>query len=129
MTPSEEYTERYKKIERRSDIFGRVIGVGRLRESQKLRIVGMTSDLEGSEKLKGPDGVEFEVYHRTKPMLAAMVREIDGHPYPFPRNRAELDALIDKLDEPGFTAIVDAISVLNGSIPASSNEDVDVESI
>ena len=128
MTPSQEYLDRYKKIERKADSFGRIIGVGRLRESQKLRIVGMTGDLDGSEKLKGPDGVEFEVSHRTKPMLAAMVREIDGQHYPVQRNRAELDALIDKLDEPGFTAIVDAISVLNGTLPASQNEDVDVES-
>jgi hypothetical protein len=45
--------------------------------------------------------------------LAAMVREVNGNKYPFPRNRAELDAMMGFLDDEGFTAILEANSRLN----------------
>jgi hypothetical protein len=112
-TPSEDFTERYKQIERVADARGRLIGIGRLRVSQKLRITGMTTDLEGSYEVKAPDGTLVEIPRRAQPMLAAMVREIDGVHYPFPKSRAELDGLMDHLDDDGFAALLEANSKLN----------------
>jgi hypothetical protein len=113
MLSPEEYTDRYKRTERAADARGRLITIGRLRVSQKLRISGMTTDLEGAYEVKAPDGTIVEIPRRAQPMLAAMVREIDGVHYPFPRNRAELDSTMDILDDEGFAAILEANSKLN----------------
>ena len=45
-------------------------------------------------------------------MMAASVCEVDGNPWPFPRNRAELDAAYDQLDAEGIEAIVAAATRL-----------------
>lgn len=113
MNTADDFTERYKQTERVADARGRLITVGRLKVSQKLRITGMTTDLDGSYEVKTPDGTVVEIPRRAQPMLAAMVREIDGSHYPFPKSRAELDLLMDHLDDEGFAAILQANSKLN----------------
>jgi hypothetical protein len=120
-TATSEYVDRYKQVERVADARGRLITVGRLRLSQKLKISGMTQDLEGSYEVKGPDGSTFDLDRRFQPMLAAMVREIDGLRCAFPRNRGELDAILDTLDEEGLAAVIGATAKLNGVI--AKNED------
>jgi hypothetical protein len=110
---SEDVKERYRETAKAADAQGRIITVGRLKVSQKLRISGMTQDLEGSYEVKAPNGTMVEIPRRAQPMLAAMVRQIDDFVCTFPRNRAELDAMMDVLDDEGFTAIMEANSRLN----------------
>ena len=114
MTPSQEYTERYKEIVREADTLGRLIGVGRLRVSQQLKVAEMTPNLDGDTQVQGPEGATISMSRRALPLLAAAVREIDGNPIGFPRSRGELDSIIDRLDEPGFSAIIKAMIKLNG---------------
>ena len=119
MTPSEEKIARYTKIERASDEFGRVIGVHHLRLSQILKVEEMTPALDGASASTDEDGEKIEIPKRTIPFLAAMVCEIDGTPIPFPRNRGELDAILDRLDNEGVRAANAALQKLN---PPSEKE-------
>jgi hypothetical protein len=121
VTATNEFVDRFKQVERVADVRGRIITVGRLRVSQKLKIAGMTQDLEGSYEVKAPDGSIVDVPRRYQPMLAAMVRNIDGRPYMFPTNRDQLDAILDTLDDDGLTAVLEASAKLNGAI--AKNED------
>lgn len=111
MISSQEAIDRYKKIERRSDALGRVIGVKRLKLSQQLRI----------EEFAPTDGKTY------LPMLAAAVVEIDDQKIPFPKNRAELDAIMDRLDSEGITAAAEAWRALMGFDDATSEEEVEAE--
>lgn len=105
MKPTEEFSKRYAKVERETDAFGRVIGVRRLRPSEQLKVQGLTSDLEGDAVLVG---VDQSVPRRMPAIIAASVCEIDGAPITFPKNRGELDAIIDALDAEGMQAAVNA---------------------
>jgi hypothetical protein len=124
MLTSDDFKERYKETAKAADSRGRIITVGRLKVSQKLRISGMTQDLEGSYEVKAPDGSMIEVPRRAQPMLAAMVRQIDDFVCTFPRNRAELDTFMDILDDEGFTAIMEANSRLNTQSPAVDGDEL-----
>jgi hypothetical protein len=121
ITSEAEAKERYKAIEREADSLGRIIGVRRLRPSEQAKIAGYTPDLSGSEKQKvvNDDGttIEFDFPHRGPFQIAASVCEIrvDGElaRIPFPRNRAELDSIYDRLDIQGLQAAVTAMTRLN----------------
>jgi hypothetical protein len=113
MTPTEEYTERYKQIERHSDTIGRVIGVHRLRMSQQMKISEMTPGLEGTTEVTTLEGEVITISRRSLPLIAAAVCEIDGIPIPFPKSRGELDSIMDRLDEPGILAAIEASNKLN----------------
>ena len=126
MTPTEEYVSRYKKIERCADKLGRSIVVGRLRISQQIRISEMTPGLDGDTEITSSEGNTVFIPRRALPLLAASVRDIDGSPIPFPRTRAELDAIMDRLEEPGFAAILQATTSLNAV--EDENKDPDQES-
>lgn len=99
-TASEEIKARYSKIERESDALGRIIGVKKLRPAQQLRIAEMiaVSD-EGC---------------RATFMIAASVCELDNLPLLFPRNRGELDSVLDILDREGMDAASKATAKLHG---------------
>lgn len=113
MNASEEIIARYNKIEREIDDFGRSIGVKRLRPAQSLKVVGMTPDLEGiTMSIDAGDGKTAEVPYRAQALFAASVVEIEGVPIPFPRNRAELDAIMDRLDSEGMNAAAKALTKL-----------------
>jgi len=121
MTPSQEYLAKYKHIEREADSLGRIIGVGRLRPSQQIKISEMTPGLEGDTEMSGPNGEPIRMSRRGIPLLAASVREIDNNPIMFPRNRAELDSIMDQLDEPGMTAALQAMLKLNPPKPETDD--------
>ena len=85
----EDIKARYQTVEREADRAGRVIGTRRLKLAERLKISEMTSQ-QNSDAL----GIMI---------VAASVCEIDGRPIPFPRNRSELDSVIDALDEEGIS--------------------------
>lgn len=120
MTPSEEFTERYKTIKTRPDELGRVIGVRRLKPSQQVKISEMTPQLEGETEMAGAEGRTIKIPRRSLPMVAAAVCQIDGAMIPFPRTRAELDAIMDRLDEEGLLAAVQAYGEL---VPSAKSDD------
>jgi hypothetical protein len=123
MTPTQEYLDRYKEIVKEADTLGRVIGVGRLRLSQQIKIQEMTPGLDGEIESTGPDGNPITISRRVVPIFVASVREIDGHPVMFPRNRAELDSIMDRLDEPGLIAVIKATERLSFSQRVSMPEE------
>ena len=117
-TASEEILQRYRHIEREADSLGRIIGIRRLRPSEQAKIVGMTSDLGGYDlvpNLEDETQKPSRFSQRMPLMMAASVVEIDGNPYGFPRNRAELDDMLDRLDAEGMLAIVVAATRLGES--------------
>ena len=126
MTPTEEFVNRYKETAKEADSLGRLITVGRLRPSQKLRIAEMTPGLDGEIEMKTDDGNTITIARRAQPIIAAHVRSIGENPWAFPRNRGELDTLMDVLDEPGLQAAIRAIAKLSPIVTVA--EDVDEHS-
>jgi hypothetical protein len=113
VTPSEERIQRYSQIEREADGLGRLIGVRRLKISQQIKVEEMTPALDGTTTLTDKDGIERKIPRRSLPMIAAAVCEVDNNPIPFPRNRGELDSVMDMLDGEGFAAASIAFGRLN----------------
>jgi len=120
-TESEIKLARYNKVEREADKFGRLIGVRRLRPSEQTKAAGYTSDLSGSDEVIDNDGNKILVPHRLPLMIAATVCEIDGDPIPFAKNRAELDAIYDRLDVEGIEAAGRAATRLQKGDDAPDN--------
>jgi hypothetical protein len=112
MKPSEEFEARYIKIERVTDDLGRSIGVKRLKRSEKRKILEMATS----------DNVNV-IADMT---IAAAVREIDGSPIPFPKTRAELDAITDRLDDEGVLAASMAFSKILGLDEESKSDAVEL---
>lgn len=107
--------EKYGKIERVVDAFGRVIGVGHLKPSQGPHIEAMSEGLDGTATVMDPaTGKTMEIPKRMPLVIAASVREIDGQIIPFPKTRAELDYMIDVLEAEGMAAAIEAYVKLNG---------------
>jgi hypothetical protein len=115
-------TQRYREIEREADVFGRIIGVRRLKLSEQTRITGLCPELSGHDILDVPiydaNGEDTGntrrsyVSHRGPLMLAASVCELNRHPLPFPRTRVELDTTYDLLDGEGLEAAGNALKRL-----------------
>jgi hypothetical protein len=85
MTPSEEFTARYSKVEREADAFGRLIGVRRLRPSQQTKVNEMTPGLTGDDEtivLDEKTGAEMvmKIPRRMQMNVAAAVCEIEAFP-------------------------------------------------
>lgn len=109
LTPSEEFIQRYSRVEREPDALGRLIGVRRLKPSQQTKVTEMTPGLDGEVDMRVLDektGEEktIKVSRRFNMVMAASVCEIDGIPYPFAKTRGELDAIYDRLDNEGIEA-------------------------
>lgn len=100
MTPSEEIINRYKPSDAEADAFGRLIRVRRLRMSEHVKLDEMGEGLAS----RGPA------------VLAAMVCEIDGTHITFPKNRGELNAILDSLDIEGIEAANKALRKLTGIV-------------
>jgi hypothetical protein len=115
MTPTQEYLNRYKETAKEADSHGRIITVGRLRVSQQIKISEMTPGLDGNTEMTGPNGEQYSIPRRGIPLLAASVRQVDDFMVSFPRNRAELDNIMDMLDEHGISATLIATTKLNPS--------------
>lgn len=116
MTKTEELLarkERFNRVERTTDAYGRVIGVRLLKISQRIRIEEMAPGLSGNDEVVDSEGKSFFVPKLARLIFAASVSEIDQLPYPFPKNRAELDALIDALDEAGIAAAAEGFAKLS----------------
>jgi hypothetical protein len=120
-TESEVKLARYRAIEKEPDDFGRVIGVRRLKPSEQARLSGMTADVTGSEKVQAADGIEVEVSHRFPFLVAASVSLIDEVHIPFPKNRGELDAMLDRLDTEGIEAAGKAMVRLTSKADTPEN--------
>ena len=131
MSKSEEIAARaakYNRIERVSDSLGRVIGVRRLKPSQQLKVEEYSSDLTGVQTFTDDEtGKQIEVPRRTILFYAAAVCEIDDTPLPFPRNRGELDAVLDRLDDEGLTAVSSALVKLAASLKIEGREGDETE--
>lgn len=112
-TESEAKLARYSETVKEADAFGRVIGVRRLKPSEQTKIAGMTSELAGSDEMQNEKGIKIQVPHRMPLILASAVCSIDDSHIPFPRNRAELDAIYDRLDVEGLEAAGKAWLKLN----------------
>ena len=113
---------RYQQKEKVADKWGRIISIQRLKQSQMEKIQGFTSDLQGVTKITNPDtGEESSIPRNWRLILAAHVREIDENPLPFPRNREELDAILDRLDEEGMEAAATAFSKLMTNVEPSED--------
>lgn len=108
----DEIKARYSTIEREADAFGRIIGVRRLRPSEVGAVTALTSGMDGFLIVTGDDGAESKVPERSRYLLSAAVREVNGVAQPFPKTRQQLDGLVDMLDEEGFAAAVVAYSRL-----------------
>ena len=131
MSKSEEIAARaakYNRVERVSDSLGRVIGVRRLKPSQQLKVEEYSSDLTGVQTFTDDEtGKQIEVPRRTILFYAAAVCEIDDTPLPFPRNRGELDAVLDRLDDEGLTAVSSALVKLAASLKIEGREGDEAE--
>lgn len=105
---------RRSKLERKTDALGRVIGVRPLRPSQETRVLAMTADLDGDISVPDPSvpGGKVKIPIRAGYMIAAQVCEIDSVPVPFARDRSELDAVFDRLDQEGLQAAAEAMVVI-----------------
>ena len=124
LTESEAKIARYNKIEREADDWGRVIGVRRLKPSEQSKISGMTADLVGFEEVRNETtGENLRLPHSMRHFLAAAVCELDQAPIPFSRNRAELDAILDRLDNEGLAAATKALVRLSDVQPVTSPKD------
>jgi hypothetical protein len=110
---------RYGTTESELDVFGRLIGVRRMKPSEVAHFNSMTQDLSGYDEVEDEEGKPVKILHRMPLFLAASVREITDHEgnkvqVPFPRNRAELDAIFDRLDQEGISAATAAFGRLPG---------------
>lgn len=118
-TESEVILARYKTVEKEADTFGRIIGVRRLKPSEQTKVAGMCSDLVGNDEIVGPEGDKIQIPHRMPLLIAATVCMIGEAHIPFPRDRRELDAIYDRLDQEGITAAGTALARLSQNEPES----------
>ena len=116
--------ERYNRVEKAADTMGRLIGVRRLKPSEEMRLTGITSDLDGFETSVDSKGEPMRIAKRAPFAVAAMVCEIDGIPFTFPKTRGELDAVYDRLDREGIEAAMSAYIKMEGQ---DKPDDVEAE--
>ena len=120
LTESEIILARYRQVEKEADVLGRVIGVRRLKPSETTKVASMTADVTGSDDVIGENGEKTAVQHRLPLMIAAAVCMIGETHIPFARNRAELDAIYDRLDSEGLSAAARALARLQAQVVIAS---------
>jgi|SRR6185312_504497 len=98
MTPSEEFQARFRVIERKTDEEGRLLGFRRLRLMERVKLDEWFPDL----RERGPV------------FICASLCEIDSAPVPFARNRAELESVVNRLEEHGVAAGSKAVAKIYG---------------
>ena len=101
--------DRYNKVEKTADKVGRIIVCGRLRPSQELAVIRMADSQDS--------------YVQLVSRVAASVRKIDDSVFTFPRNRGELDAVIDGLDAEGIEAAMTAFVKLHAVAEEAKEDD------
>lgn len=97
-TPSQAIVEDANRTYTVTDATGRVIEFKRLGMSGHRRLLKAISN-DSANKLQ-----LFAMY-----VTAAAVVSINGDPVSFPTNELQLDALIDRLGDDGYTALVKAV--------------------
>jgi hypothetical protein len=122
-TATEARIERYKKVEREADAWGRVITVRRLKPSEMGKLTAYIADITGFDEHTREDGTVVKVDRRTPYIVIGMVCEIDGVHIPFPRNRGELDAMYDTLDQEGLVAASKAVGRLSIDVVENPREE------
>ena len=105
MLASEEILARYKKTVSKIDSLDRTITVGKLKPSQQVQVMTLADT-----DLRAPLNIM---------QIAAAVRKIDDVPYPFPKSKAELMAVVDVLDDEGLAAALEATIEINGGTVAA----------
>jgi hypothetical protein len=88
----------------------------------------MTYDLPGFDVTDIVDDEgnirKVEVPHRGPLIIAAAVCEIDDAKIQFPKTRASLDSIYDRLDAEGLAAAVKAMTRLNADSPAVDQKEL-----
>ena len=112
LTESEIKLARYKETAKEADEFGRVIAVRRLRPSEQIKVTEMTQNLDGVTENTTESGTVVQIPNRAPFLIVAAVCQIDDTYIPFPRNRGELDAILDRLDNEGLKAAITAFGKL-----------------
>lgn len=107
----EKIKARYAAIEREADGFGRLIGVRRLRPSEQVKIMEMTVN-------RDPETIGYL-------NICASVCEVDGLPIIFPKNRDELDATVNMLDQEGVSAASTAMVRLRSDLQPNSADTIE----
>jgi hypothetical protein len=102
----QEIRDRYKATITKVDKFGRAIKVGRLTMSQETRAAELAESFASIEMMR----------------TICSLRQIDDDMIPFPRDRAQLDAIMDRLDREGVTAIREAMAEMVGPAVAPAEK-------
>ncbi len=110
-TPSEQVVRAASAQEKAVDSDGRVIMVRKLSPLMRMKLFAAV----------GPELSKNQQYLGTA-MLAAAATSIDGDPVMFPQTRLQLEALVERLGDPGLEAIGYAmVKLMNISIDAEGN--------
>lgn len=99
-TASEEILARYKRRETGTDTFGRAITVRFLRPSEQTAVMRMADSESNSVQMPF--------------IVAASVCDIDGDHITPARSQADVNAIMDRLDEEGLAAATKAFMALRG---------------
>lgn len=110
VTPSQAIVNDANRIEYTTDSLGRRLGVKRMSASLKRRVL---------KALSAPSCGKDELLFMA--MVACSCVEIDGQPVPFPTTELQVDALIDRLEQEGLSAIGIALA---DKFPVPKEEDV-----
>jgi hypothetical protein len=107
----EDIQNRYKKTESAADKYGRIITVRMLTPAKQTTIMQW-------------GGADCPAMALGRLILTAAVTSVNGNPWTFPRNRAELDSYMDSLDEAGLEAAAAAMIKL-GEAEKSQQDQLD----
>ena len=97
-TPTQEFVDKYKGIERETDSEGRNFGFRRVRLSERVKL----------------DEWFPELRDRALVLIASSCCEFEGTKVPFPQNRDEVEFALDRLDDPGIAAGTKALAKIYG---------------
>lgn len=97
-TPTQAAVNAAQKHIRVRDANGRVIGIKKLGAGERMKMMRI---LGGT--------LSDNIAYFGHAMLAAAVRELDGEAKPMPTSAAQIEALVELLDDDGLTAIAEGI--------------------
>jgi hypothetical protein len=108
--PSAEITKASTGIAHATDARGRRIGAVKPSALMRMRLLRMLGKDADNAPLLG------------NCMLACLVREIDGEKITMPNSYREIEVLVERLDDDGLAAVVEALKEL-GIAPTTEEED------
>ena len=101
-TASEDVIKKAAKTKTVISADGLTLVVRRLGPLQRMKLADVV----------GPMSAQNPAYIGTAAIAASIV-SIDGEPIPFPANKRELEAIVQRLDDDGISAAGDALAELN----------------